>query len=119
MPRDPADTIDQAREAAELNPAQWAQPTHQNAEPGRIAARAPGAQMTDTDRFELFSFWRTSATYRVRVAFRLKGVAPHEHFVNVDAGELRDPTGRLRDDRRGERTAAEHRRLQPLGLARV
>ena len=45
--------------------------------------------MTASDRFELFSFWRTSATYRVRVAFNLKGVAPREHNVNLDAGEQR------------------------------
>ena len=45
--------------------------------------------MTDTARFELFSFWRTSATYRVRVAFNLKGVQPQEHNVNLDAGEQR------------------------------
>lgn len=45
--------------------------------------------MTDTDRFELFSFWRTSATYRVRVAFNLKGVSPRERDVNIDAGEQR------------------------------
>ncbi len=40
-------------------------------------------------RFELYSFWRTSATYRVRVAFNLKGVQPHERNVNIDAGEQR------------------------------
>ena len=45
--------------------------------------------MTDAARFELFSFWRTSATYRVRVACRLKGVAPQEHNINLDAGEQR------------------------------
>ena len=45
--------------------------------------------MLDTGRFELFSFWRTSATYRVRVAFNLKGVVPQEHNVNLDAGEQR------------------------------
>ena len=45
--------------------------------------------MTDPARFELFSFWRTSATYRVRVAFNLKGVQPREHNVNLDAAEQR------------------------------
>ena len=45
--------------------------------------------MTDTARFELFSFWRTSATYRIRVAFNLKGVQALEHNVNLDAGEQR------------------------------
>jgi maleylacetoacetate isomerase/maleylpyruvate isomerase len=45
--------------------------------------------MADSARFELFSFWRTSATYRVRVAFNLKGVAPQEHDINLDAGEQR------------------------------
>ena len=45
--------------------------------------------MTTPARFELYSFWRTSATYRVRVAFNLKGVQPHERNVNIDAGEQR------------------------------
>jgi len=43
--------------------------------------------MTASDRFELFSFWRSSATYRVRVAFNLKGVARHETDVDIDAGQ--------------------------------
>ena len=45
--------------------------------------------MADTSRFELYSYWRTSATYRVRVAFNLKGVQPQEHNVDLDAGEQR------------------------------
>ena len=45
--------------------------------------------MTDPARFELYSFWRTSATYRVRVAFNLKGVQPQEHTIDLDAGEQR------------------------------
>ena len=45
--------------------------------------------MTDPTRFELYSYWRTSATYRVRVAFNLKGVQPQEHNVDLDAGEQR------------------------------
>jgi maleylacetoacetate isomerase len=44
---------------------------------------------TDQNRFELYSFWRTSATYRVRVAMNLKGVPATEHNVNLDTGEQR------------------------------
>ena len=40
-------------------------------------------------QFELFAFWRTSATYRVRVALNLKGITAHERIVNLDAGEQR------------------------------
>ena len=56
--------------------------------------------MTDAARFELFSFWRTSATYRVRVAFNLKGVQARERNVNLDAGEQR---------------AAAYLQLNPMG----
>ena len=45
--------------------------------------------MTSPSRFDLYSYWRTSATYRVRVAFNLKGIEPHEIDVNIDAGEQR------------------------------
>jgi len=41
--------------------------------------------------FELYAYWRTSATYRVRVALNLKGLTAHERIVNLDAGEQRDP----------------------------
>jgi len=45
--------------------------------------------MTTPAPFELYAFWRTSATYRVRVALNLKGLTAHEHVVNLDAGEQR------------------------------
>ena len=43
--------------------------------------------MSEHDRFELFSYWRSSATYRVRVAFNLKGVPRRETDIDIDAGE--------------------------------
>ncbi len=45
--------------------------------------------MTDQPRFELYSYWRTAATYRVRVALNLKGLSAQEHNINLDAGEQR------------------------------
>ena len=45
--------------------------------------------MTIQPQFELYAFWRTSATYRVRVALNLKGLTAHEKIINLDAGEQR------------------------------
>lgn len=45
--------------------------------------------MTTQPTFELYAYWRTSATYRVRVALNLKGLTAHERIVNIDAGEQR------------------------------
>ena len=45
--------------------------------------------MTSSPTFELYSFWRTSATFRVRVALNLKGMTAHEHNINIDTGEQR------------------------------
>jgi maleylacetoacetate isomerase len=40
---------------------------------------------------ELYAFWRSSATYRVRVALALKGLPARERYVDLDAGDQRDP----------------------------
>jgi maleylacetoacetate isomerase len=45
--------------------------------------------MTTQPRFTLYSYWRTSATYRIRVALNLKGVAATEVNINLDTGEQR------------------------------
>ncbi|MDB5818157.1 MAG: maleylacetoacetate isomerase [Rhizobacter sp.] len=44
---------------------------------------------TPPPSLELYAFWRTSATYRVRVALALKGMTAHERIVDLDAGEQR------------------------------
>ena len=42
-------------------------------------------------RFALYSYWRTSATYRVRVALNLKQLPYEEINVNIDQNEHREP----------------------------
>lgn len=45
----------------------------------------------------LFDYWRSSASYRVRIALEMKQVAYERHDVNLLAGEQRDSTNRARN----------------------
>ena len=46
--------------------------------------------MTDTS-LTLYSFWRSTAAYRVRVAARLKHLTLDERFIDLDTGEQHEP----------------------------
>lgn len=50
--------------------------------------------------FHLHTFWRSSATYRVRVACRLKGISVEEQPLNLDHGAQGNP---------------EYLRINPMG----
>ena len=50
--------------------------------------------------FELFAFWRSAASYRVRVALAMKGLTAREQVVNLETGEQH---------------GAAYRALSPLG----
>ncbi len=43
--------------------------------------------MTDQPTFQLYGFWRSSATYRVRVALALKGLTAQETAIDLEKGE--------------------------------
>ena len=57
--------------------------------------------MTDQPPYQLYAFWRSSATYRVRVALALKGLTAEERYIDLDAG-----------DQRGE----DFLKINPLGV---
>ena len=57
----------------------------------------------DTGRLVLYDYWRSSASYRVRICLHLKGLAFEQHAVNlVHEG--------------GEQHRDDYRRLNPQGL---
>ena len=49
---------------------------------------------------QLFGFWRSLATYRVRIALNLKGIAIPETMIDLDRGDQHDP---------------KFRRINPMG----
>lgn len=53
---------------------------------------------------KVYGYFRSSAAYRLRIAFNLKGLAPEQAFVHL---------------RKKEQDVPEYRRLNPLGLVPV
>ena len=45
-------------------------------------------------RMILHSFWRSLATYRVRIALNLKGLTVQDHLIDLDRGDQHDPAYR-------------------------
>ncbi|WP_311222214.1 MULTISPECIES: maleylacetoacetate isomerase [unclassified Acidovorax] len=43
----------------------------------------PGGQ---PPAYELYAFWRSAASYRVRVALAMKGLTAHEHVIDLEMG---------------------------------